>query len=542
MSKFDRWMRAHRNKLLSVLVISFILMDFAVYIGISSLSTGERGVEVVEYPMEIRDLGRSSVGNYYVMTESAVYRTAWYEPFRYIVPGSPTSIEVAMESDTLALVTDNRYLSMYWSTVETPDFTEDVGQGAELIAFSQKGSHTGYQPKNVYLLVGNETGDHLKVVGALLNQGDTIYQFDFPQRVAGFSKPDFILYLSFTLEDDSIWIYDEAAQSIAYSLQAPGKVVETCFSSRATYLGIIYETEDGRRLLLHDPFRGQDVMDIEVPSDACHLAFEDEGVRMYLRSGDMVMRYQEEAFVPYFEEKGLRSFIMPSVADYVFAITDNDVVQHSPGEFAPRWRCPLDNASSTTFLVDASGYAIVGFRSNELVLIDNYNAVEGAEEAWLAFGLLVALQVSLVISILLWRRGSSFKGKGFLAMWTGALVGVLFAGLLPDEAMIEWYGSDIVYLMISGTVSGLIALYLWNQQTGAYSIAIGAFIGMFLGVLIALGAAFVMALSGYVFPGTEGFFITCAYGLATGFKMGLVGGAVGMALEAIVHPRHLAAV
>lgn len=524
-----------------MLVISFLLMDFAVYIGISALSTGERGVEVVEYPTEIHDLGRSSIGHYYIMTESAVYRTYWYEPFRYIVPGSPTSIEVAMESDTLALVTDHRYLSMYWTTVETPDFTNDVGLGAELIAFSQKGSHNGYQPKNMYLLVSNETGDHLKVIGALLNQGETIYQFDFPQRIAGFSKPDFVLYLSFTLEDDSVWIYDEAAQSVAYSFQAPGEVVETSFSSRATYLGIIYETEDGRRLLLHDPFHRKDILDMAVPSDACHLAFEDEGVRMYLRSGDRVMRYQDEAFVPYFEEEGLLSFIMPSVADYVFAITDDGVVQHSPGEIAPRWRCALGNTSSTTFIVDASGYAIVGFRSNELVLIDNYRAVEGDGEAWLAFGLMVALQTSIVASLLLWRRGSNLKGKGVLAMWSGALAGVLVAGLLPDQAMIEWYGDEVIYLLISGTVAGLIALYLWNQQTGAYSIAIGAFIGMFLGVLIALGAAFLVAVSGYVFPGTEEFFTTCAYGLATGFKMGLVGGVVGMAMGAIVHPRHIAA-
>jgi len=171
-----------------------------------------------------------------------------------------------------------------------------------------------------------------------------------------------------------------------------------------------------------------------------------------------------------------------------------------------------------------------------LLLMEAYQAVDVPSRYWLVFGAALMLEAALVTYLLLRRKEARSKCMVTIALSAGALVGMIVAGSLPGVPMVKLFGLDLIGLIIGGAIAAIISLLTWNMRTGALSIAIGAFIGMFLGILFGLGVAFLPSITGYPFPSPGELLSTLSFSIASGFEMGMVGGTVGMLLGKILHP------
>jgi hypothetical protein len=316
-----------------------------------------------------------------------------------------------------------------------------------------------------------------------------------------------------------------------------GDLAEIFFSPESKYLGILYDRDGERRLRVYDPMFDREVSDHLLPADAKSLRFQDEGSRIYFMSEGGVMRLEGGAISTCVTSDGMDGFIMPSVADYIFTFEEGCIAEHLPGTAIPKWRCQ-HNVGDAVYVVDASGTTVIGHGGSEFIIIDNSKPAEGSPQGWSLLSALLGAEIVVLVLLSYLRTRSKFNNAGILALLLGAMVGILVAGFVHDDALCEWFGSDMAYLVINGIVAGIVSLYIWDQQIGAYTILLGAFYGLPLGALSTLVATILIMNMGWELPGSQDTMLLVAgYGMALGFRMGLAGGCVGMLLGIGLHPR-----
>jgi ABC-type lipoprotein release transport system permease subunit len=113
----------------------------------------------------------------------------------------------------------------------------------------------------------------------------------------------------------------------------------------------------------------------------------------------------------------------------------------------------------------------------------------------------------------------------------------MVAAIFPDQLYMEWMGDPLTYLLVSATVASIVSLIAWEGQAGLGGVVLGTVLGIPLAIGLSLVAAFIIWVLGYQFPGNEEIFMTIAYSLPMGFKMGLSGSITGALLSRFYLPK-----
>lgn len=516
-----------------VLIIAYLLINasFVWYIG--SNSTAEMPSAAIRFGSEVVTVDRSSKGFVYVLDEDKVTRLAYYGSYVYLTPHAPTSMEVGIESDAMALGLADDSVELYWSEGEQAEWSRQMNGTPTVIALSEKGTQFGYNPSTVYVLTENQTSKALVGLNAL-RYGQEVMHWPYEGDVIDIARSENMHHFALAFDGSGVTVFSKDHMSPLGNLSVPGQVLELEYSSSGTRLAVLYEESSEHKVAVYAmPSLARVALQTVGGAAAANLRFHGDRSLVYVQTGDRILCWNIEGGVGWEtlrEVEGLRDYVMPSVSGDLFASSPGRISNYVEGMSVAKWSSAV-GGDAPTLMTDAGGWEVLGYDSDRLLSVDNTRELSGSRALWTAFGVLLIIQVLSLIVIFYWKRLAGFNSRTLVAMAAGAAAGLLVAAVLTDTELVDWFGDPMVYLMVSAAVAALTGWMAWESQAGIGGIVLGTVLGIPLAMAVSWLAAFLLWVFGYEFPGTEEIFTTAALSLYTGLKMGLVGSVAGAVLS-----------
>ncbi|MCU0861550.1 MAG: hypothetical protein MUE65_04450 [Methanomassiliicoccales archaeon] len=533
MASLRRYFRRNKKLLALVMIIAYLLIDatFVWYIG--SNSTAEMPAAAMQFSSEVVTVDRSSKGFVYVLDEDKVTKLAYYGSYVYLTPHTPTSMEVGIESDAMALGLTDDSVELYWSEGEQAEWSRLMNGTPTVIAISEKGTQFGYNPDTVYVLTENQTAKALVGLNAL-RYGQEVMHWPYEGEVMDVARSDNMHYFALAFDSSSVTVFSKDHMSPLGNLTIPGQVLELEYSSSGTRLAVLYEESSEHKVAVYAmPGLARVALQTVGGAAATNLRLHGDRSLVYVQTGDRILSWNIEGGVgwqTFRDVEGLQDYVMPSVSDDLFTSASGKISNYVPGMGVAKWSSSV-GGDAPTLITDAGGWEVLGYDSDRLLMVDNTRELSGSKTLWTAFGVLLIIQVLSLVVIFYWKRLAGFSSRSLVAMAAGAAAGMVVAAFLTDTELVDWFGDPMVYLMVSAAVAALASWIAWESQAGIGGIVLGTVLGIPLAIAVSWLAAFLLWVSGYEFPGTEEIFTTAALSLFTGLKMGLVGSVTGAVLS-----------
>lgn len=533
MASLRRALRRRKALRIAILVIAFVLIDVAFGLYISSSSTAEMPSDQIVFSNDIRDVDRSAMGFVYVFEGQQVTRIAGSASNSYSTGSAPTSIEVGLQSDALAVSLANDSVILFRSERTQMEWSRSLNGTPILIAMSERGTQVGQNPDRIFVLTENATAKALVGLSAL-RRGSEVLHWPFQANVTDVAHSDNTYYIALAFDNSTVAIFDKSGTSPLGFIHLPGEVLEIEFSSSGSRMATLYRDGSGCKIAIHSIPSLASVALGGFPSSIGHnLRLHGDFAPVYIQLEDSIYRWEmggQGGFEEFLTVEGLEDYVFPSVMEELFTSSPGSISAHVTGMVVAKWDSPI-GGGAPSLQTDAGGWMVLGYDTNRLLIVDNTRDLSGSKELWTVFGTVLILQSLSLFVFIYWKRLKTFNSRSVIPLAGGAMAGIMVTAVFPDQLYMEWMGDPLTYLLVSATVAGIVSLIAWEGQAGLGGVVLGTVLGIPLAMGLSLVAAFIIWVLGHQFPGNEEIFMTLVYSLPMGFKMGLSGSVTGALLS-----------
>lgn len=528
--------RRHRALFNTAIAVLFLLLDVAFAFLIINGSTADMPSESLVFNDDVVQVDRSSAW-IFVMTEGAVMRIAPFSTYTYGLSNAPISMQVGQESDGLAIGLSNDSVALIPADMVMPNWYRHMNGTPDVIAVSERGGRSEFNPDTIFVLTENSTG--IALVGLSAMQGGMeVMHWACEANVTDVAVSYNSYYIALALDNSTVAVFNRFLSLPLGFIPISGEILEIEYSSSGNKLAVLHTDLGERSVSAYSMPSLAPIADAQAPVGAHNLRLRGEDPSIFIQDGDKIKEWQiagTASFETIREEEGLVDYLFASVTRDLFTSSDDGINAYRLGRSLAIWNCEVDG--SPRLLTNPGGWQVVGYDTNRLLVMDNSRNLSGSGTLWTLFGVLLIAEAATLFGLAYWKRLKALNQRSVVALAAGAFVGIVVAGFFVDNGYVDWVGDIMVYLMVSAATAAVIGLVAWESQAGLGGIVLGTVLGIPIAIAFSLLADFFLWASGYQFPEAEEIFITVGLSLLMGLKMGLAGSLTGAVLSRFYAPK-----
>jgi hypothetical protein len=520
-----KWLRDKDRRIIVIIILSLIIVDFLlIYFNVSS-ATEDRVVEIKNAPSIILDVQRIGNNGILIRTNSSIYRTGYDALVKFDVSGIPIDCVTGSATGAVAIANDHGEVHYYKPGEIQPLFRVNLNGNVDLLGILEKYAMQVYTPSQIACLVRNESGTYLMQL-SISSGGGVLWNYKFEGDAVCSSVSNSGKGIAVGLDNNTVYVFKSTDNRIRAIFHFSEKIRELAISSTDLHLGVLFGDAE-RYLASLDLYEKRILWTREVPVDSEGLQVHGDGEWYALVSSNMILAINGTSSKPLLHSSSLVEFALPTVADEFFISTEDKIEKYRIGRNSPIWRADITGVEHSSLLTDAAGSVLIGWGGDRYVVIDDSIGIYGNSMLWRLIGFLL-IGEAIAVPLFVWRRKlAKLDRHAFIVILAGALSGAIAGTIISDPDPITFFGGINSYLAVAASIAAFSAFFSWNAEGGIGGIVYGVAIGLVASIPIAITASFVLWTLGFEFSSGGILFSAALNGFITGFKMAFVGAIVG---------------
>jgi hypothetical protein len=525
MMGIKRALSRKRNRLI-VLLLTFLLID-AFLVGYTfTYTTAKKEGTLLQSDLVISEAKTSAFGSTVILAEDSLYMLTPSGLVKFEGSENLTSYAFGYLSEAVAVIAEHRLLNYYPRGSLEPSFSKILDSDSEALCIQEMASASDYVPINIAILASNETGSFFMPI-SVNGQGTVGAVRALPGSVLSHASARSGGYITLACDNGSLVTFrmsrNDAIADIPYEGEIDGMIMVDNGMK-------LYVQFHGGSIMAVKPANGYVYGWTNLSSAAQSIVLGEDGENAYALDGDrlMVVSGPEGALV--FSGENIKAFAIPGTGDFVIC-QDNQVSLFKSERANALWRGEMQGSAIGTDTDFGASFILVWTSDGDLLSFDNSIPTLGAREWWMAFGVILIIELLVLIGLAWGKNLVSNGSHGVIVLFAGAMAGLIVAILFPDQGAIGWFVSEWALAVIVAA-SGAVASYAsWESGSGVWGIILGIIAGGIASAVTGLLMMFLLWTTGVEFGGQDAFFYTLVNSVPAGFLASIVGAVVGLILS-----------
>ncbi|MFP4545994.1 MAG: hypothetical protein ACLFPN_04000 [Methanomassiliicoccales archaeon] len=507
--------KALEGRKIVILLVALLLLDVGVGYFTITQTVADKPSQVHSVGSNILELEMGGRGAL-ILTGEGVQMLSSGQLVEYQVEGRAVDITLGDDTGAAAVLKEDGTLSYFPPGKTTHSFQVQIARPASLLGVVERYTPQGHVPHGIAVLSDDGGRESLSLL-SIEGDGSTDWNYSFELDVVGHDRSKNTGHIALQTEDGMVYLFRSGSDIPRMSFDA-GLMGQLILSGSGTRLCV----SDGSSFHLYTSTSRHPVYQVDLPPGSTGFVMQDNGERVYAKSGDRVIRIADGEWEVRWEREGLVNYTVPRVIDKGFFSTEGKIAGVKGDRSVPNWKTE-PGFTATHLYTDLSGGLILAHGDDRIAVIEDRDTPLGSEVMWYSLGFLIIGEAIVLPIIQWWRELRRLRRETLTVMALGAAAGLAVLGLLPEVEMAARFG-DLAYLAVGGLTAALSTLICWRADSGLANLVIGFTVGILTVIPLSLVAHFLLMVGGV---GPTGFFDSIVLSLMSGLKMGLVGGAVG---------------
>ncbi len=520
---------SQKKRLILILVVAAFLAVDAVAVWYTvSFTVEDKPYSLSDTPFEIVSLERSQAGTLLILATDGVYRSTQSGYVSYGGLPPVTGASIGDSTDSVAILTADGTVRYYAPEGMTPSFSVRLNGSAVPIGISEVYGAPFYFPEDIVVIVRNDSGDRI-VLLSVTRGGAIDWEYDLPAQAIAFSRSENTRYFGVALSDASVMLFKRTQAYPVNTFALPMSARELVFSTSGLHFATL-TGDNPSRVSLYEMLSTEPVFEGEIAGQGSNLMIQKEDEAVYVQASDSVFRVSRDGVSLKVSQEGLETYRVATTVDNTFVLSSEGLYGYRGQRSVPIWRADV-NGWVGNLTSDPGGNLVLGWNRDSILMVDNTEVILGSKPAWVAFGLIVIAECTILPLALAWRRLRALKKGAVYVLAAGAFVGIAILAIFPDDSAAAHFGGTLVYLAMAGIIAAVAAVVSWNSEAGLGGIVFGAVAGLATSLPVALVVHFALWAFGFDFGASGSPYYSIGIGLLTGLKMGIAGSITGFAMN-----------
>ncbi|MDD1747909.1 MAG: hypothetical protein LUQ16_09120 [Methanomassiliicoccales archaeon] len=530
MRGIKRVLGRRRNRLI-VLLLIFLLIDAALVGYTFTYTTATKEGTLLQSDLVVSEAKISAFGSMVIMAEDSLYMLTPSGLVKFEGSDNLTSYAFGYLSEAVALITEQRVLRYYPRGSLEPSFSKALDSDSEVLCIQEMASVNDYIPVNIAVLASNQTGSFFMPL-SINGQGTVGAVRELPGSVLSHASARSGGYITLACDDGSLVTFRMSHDDAVANFPFQGDIDDMTMIDNGMKLFVLFH---GGSIQAVKPANGFVYSWTNLTDAVDTLVLAADGESVYALDGDRLMLVSGPEGVSVFSGEDIGAFFVPGTGELL--ICQNDLVSlFKSGRADALWEGWVQGTIAGVEADFGASFILVWTQDGGLYSFDNSVPTLGAKEWWTAFGIILIIQLMILVGLAWGKSLVSSGSHGVIVLFAGAMAGLVYAMLFPDQSAIGWFGSEVALAVIVAA-SGAVASYAsWESGSGAWGVILGIIAGGITAAVTGMLMMFLLWTTGMEFGDQDAFFYTLVNSVPAGFLAGIFGAVVGLILTYVFLP------